>query len=235
MAVAKRILCLANSRKPGGRCVAGREILPIGAGPWIRPVSQQPGEAVSWAERRYADDRDPAVLDVMDVPLLESRPHACQTENWLLDPSRRWQFVRRASWAELLRFVESPQTLWLDGRRSYHGENDEILQSVADSLPGSLHLIQVPRVVLTVSAEGAAFGDPRRRVRAQFRYGNSNYALKVTDPKVEGSYIALGDGDHSLGECCLTISLGEPFETKGQLFRYKLVAAIIDRSESDGG
>ena len=36
----KRIVCLANSRKRGGRCVAGKELLADGrAGGWIRPVS----------------------------------------------------------------------------------------------------------------------------------------------------------------------------------------------------
>ena len=34
----KRITCLAFSRMPGGRCVAGKELRPLGLpGPWIRP------------------------------------------------------------------------------------------------------------------------------------------------------------------------------------------------------
>ncbi|MGH7707024.1 MAG: dual OB domain-containing protein, partial [Vulcanimicrobiaceae bacterium] len=35
----KRIVCLANSRKLQGRCVAGRELQKNGPGAWIRPVS----------------------------------------------------------------------------------------------------------------------------------------------------------------------------------------------------
>ena len=40
------------------------------------------GCEVSEEERRYEDGGDPRVLDVIDVPLLKHRPHACQVENW---------------------------------------------------------------------------------------------------------------------------------------------------------
>jgi hypothetical protein len=45
----------------------------------------------------------------------------------------------------------------------------------------------------------------------------------VTDPTVEGQYLAGEDGEFHVGECYATVSLGEPF--KGHC--YKLVAAII--------
>src|SRR5713101_5856148 len=36
MAITKRIVCLANSRKLQGRCVAGREFATGRPGPWVR-------------------------------------------------------------------------------------------------------------------------------------------------------------------------------------------------------
>ena len=39
MAYVKRIVCLANSFKIGGSCIAGKEVLANGYGGWIRPVS----------------------------------------------------------------------------------------------------------------------------------------------------------------------------------------------------
>ena len=91
MPIVKRIACLANSRKLGGRCVAGKEWLRGKAGPWVRPVSDRPDQDVSECERQYPDGSDPRVLDVIDVPLLKPRPKACQTENWLLDPNAYWE------------------------------------------------------------------------------------------------------------------------------------------------
>jgi hypothetical protein len=228
--ITKRILCLANSKKHSGRCVAGREVTAAGAGPWIRPVSARPGEEVSENERQYQNGADPKLLDVIDVPLIRAAPHACQTENWLLDPGYYWSRVRQADWTELLPFAEAPATLWVNGHSTYHGQHDEIPQAVADALPGSLYLIRVDRVDLHAFAPQEAFGNPKRRVQARFTHAGVGYGLWVTDPVVEREYLARPDGYHRLGECCLTISLGEPFQkNNGQSYRYKLVAAIIRR------
>lgn len=79
MPVVKRIVCLANSRKLSGRCVAGKEMTAGRAGSWIRPVSDRPAEEVSLEERRYADGSDPALRDIINVPLREPRP---KSYNW---------------------------------------------------------------------------------------------------------------------------------------------------------
>ena len=54
MATTKRVICLANSRKGGQRCVAGRELIEEGVGGWLRPVSGSDGSIGLW-ERQYAD------------------------------------------------------------------------------------------------------------------------------------------------------------------------------------
>lgn len=230
MPVVKRILCLANSKKMSGRCVAGREVLDTGPGPWIRPVSARPTEEVSEDERQYQDGSDPRVLDVVDVPLIRHQPHACQTENWLLDPGYYWSRVRQIGWAELQLYVENPATLWTNDRSTNHGVNDEIFQADADVLPNSLVLICVADLELSVFAPGASFGNPKRRVLGKFCYRGIRYALWVTDPIVERDYKAKPDGTYKVGECCLCVSLGEPMQKQnGESCRYKLVAAMIQR------
>jgi hypothetical protein len=46
----KTIVCLANSIKDNGRCIAGREVLANRYGGWIRPVSDRATAELSLAE-----------------------------------------------------------------------------------------------------------------------------------------------------------------------------------------
>ena len=102
MATSKRIVCLANSRKLLGRCIAGREwIEGQGAGAWVRPVSARENREVSEYERQYEDGSDPRVLDIVDVPVLEPLPNDFQTENWLLNPEFYWRKVNMYSLLDL--------------------------------------------------------------------------------------------------------------------------------------
>lgn len=231
MSIVKRILCLANSKKMSGRCIAGREVLSASLGSWIRPVSARQTEEVSEDERQYQDGSDPRVLDVIDIPLLHHQPRTCQKENWLLDPAYYWTKVRNIGWEELQLYVENPTTLWINTRSTYHGANDEILQTEADTLPNSLFLLRLPALELRVFAPGAAFENTKRRVLADFRHRNIQYAFWVTDPIIERDYKARNDGTYTLGECCVCVSLGEPFQKpSGEWCRYKLVAAVIQRA-----
>lgn len=60
MIATKRIVCLANSRKLAGRCIAGREWSTAGAGDWVRPVSKREHGDVGEYERQYEDGTKPA-------------------------------------------------------------------------------------------------------------------------------------------------------------------------------
>ncbi len=220
----KRIVCLANSRKLTGRCIAGREwSKDHGAGSWVRPVSARENQEVSEYERQYEDGRDPRVLDIIEVPVLEPQPKNYQTENWLLDPGFCWKKAGVFSRLDLPDLVDPVARLWIDGQSTYHGLNDRILLESAESVSNSLRLIHVERLSLEVFNPGEAFGNPRRRVQGQFTHAGKRYKLWVTDPQYERAYLAKLDGAYEIGECYLTISLGEPFNGAC----YKLIAAII--------
>ncbi len=221
----KRILCLANSRKLSGRCVAGREIVSSQAGAWVRPVSDREHQEVSEEEQRYEDGTQPNVLDVIDVPLIEPRPHQFQQENWLLDPKYYWQKTGRLGWTGLQNFLEPGSPLWINNQSSSNGLNDRVALDQAEKLRSSLRLIHVNALTIEVSRPGAAFGNPKRRVQGQFVHEGVQHWLWVTDPVYERRYLAQPDGRHELSEPCLTISLGEPYDG----FCYKLIAAIIER------
>jgi len=111
----KRLVCLANSRKLHGRCIAGRELLQGKAGQWVRPVSDREHEEVSEYERRYEDGSDPRVLDIIDVPLIRASENRRQPENWLLDPIRYWRKAGEFKY-ENLHHLTDPQGEALDQR-----------------------------------------------------------------------------------------------------------------------
>lgn len=229
MARTKTLVCLANSRKLAGRCVAG--MVDDGSGKWIRPVSARPSREVSAGERQYKDGTEPQVLDVVSVPLLRPQPHDFQSENWLLAPDCYWKKVGRAGWRELLSLEQHPSTLWINGTSTYHGKDDRIPTEEAVTLPDSLKLIRVTGLTLRVHIPGVAFGDRKRALRAYFSYKGHAHILPVTDPEYELKYLAKPEGVYELRESFLTVSLAEPYDG----YVYKLVAAIIERAKIETG
>lgn len=216
----KRIVCLANSWKSGGYCVAGREILPDGRiGEWVRPVSKRDGEEVSVKEQRYPDGTFPQLLDVIDVPLLRPMPHHHQCENWLLDPRARWKKAGVLARQELRRLAGVRALLWVNGHNTLGGRNDRIPVGVARKLNGSLRLIRVNSILFDVSNDGS-----RDRVQGRFSFKGDEYALRVTDPVCAKRLEERGRGQHQRGKAWLTISLGEEFNG----YCYKLIAGVIE-------
>lgn len=224
MSITKQIVCLANSRKNSGRCIAGKELTnPTGV--WIRPVSARETEEVSLDESQYQDGTYPCALDVIEIVFQEHRPKNYQQENWLFDPGYYWDRAGQVLWDDLANLEDHCASLWVNGQSTYHGLNDQLPLHQANSLTDSLKLIRVNSLQLEVCAPGAAFGNPKRRVLGQFQHAGSDYLLWVTDVDIEKKYLAFGDGRYDVGECFLTISLGEPFNG----YCYKLIAAVIER------
>lgn len=225
MGVTKRIVCLANSRKLQGRCVAGKELIDGRPGAWIRPVSSRPKEEVSQRERCYADGRDPEVLDIINVPLLQPCPKDYQQENWLLDPTQRWVRVERFPVARLAKLADLPAPLWIDGYSSSRGQNDRVPLEDANTQTNSLMLVHATDFEFT-----SYHWDNSLRIRGCFTLGRVRYSLRVTDPAIED--LARQDIRRLTGRkaCYLTISLGEPLRDNNdpnKVYAYKLIAAVI--------
>jgi len=191
----KKIVCLANSRKMSGRCLAGKEVTRPGYGGWIRPVSNRPTEEISEEERRYEDGQDPKLLDIIDIPMTTAKPHTFQNENHLIDDEYYWAKTGRASVEEIrkaLDVVKGP--LWDNASSSFNGLHDRVAEATANKLKGSLKLIEVSNLSVEVAVEGAAFGNGKRRVRGGFSIGGTDYKLAITDPVIERKYLAGADG-----------------------------------------
>jgi hypothetical protein len=225
MNYSKSIVCLANSRKPGGRCVAGKEVLTAGFGGWIRPVSARETAEINLEERQYENGQEPEILDVVSIPLIGAVPRIHQQENHMIDADCYWTKQGRMEWAQLHELVDTPSILWSNGYSTNAGANDRVPRADTPQFQNSLWLIKPSRVTFCVSAPGALFDNPRRVVRAEFLYGGTRYNLKVTDLTVERTYLARPNGDYPLDvDSYLCVSLAE-VHTDG--FCYKLAATII--------
>ncbi len=224
MSYEKTILCLANSRKNSGRCIAGKEKLGDGYGEWVRPVSARPSEEISEEERRYEDGRSPKVMEIISVPMAEPKPHLHQIENHLINDEYYWERIGIVNWTDLdgaLDDVVGP--LWFNGSSSSNGSNDEVPEGELPGIASSLCLVRPGDLRIGVAREGGVFGPAKRKVRASFSLNQLLYRLVVTDPEIEKAYLAGNDGTYPVEDAILCISLGEVFNGKA----YKLVAAVI--------
>ena len=211
-----RIVCLANSRKGGDRCIAGME---LGSTEWVRPISRRSSEAVSDAERQYANGADPRILDVVSMRLAEQKSDGFQCENWLLDSAVQWKKRGRIDWEDLCLLEQQPESLWINGYSSWGGLNNRVPVDRQEEISNSLALIRVDAVEIS----GDNF--------VHFQYMGSNYAINLTDPVYEEIIRTKGYSRQRLGESFITVSLGKEWHG----FFYKFAAAIIERTEIEPG
>jgi hypothetical protein len=225
----KTIVCLANSRKYCGRCIAGKEVLAAGFGKWVRPVSVRPTGEISDEERLYKDGREPGILDIIEIPMICPAPMLYQTENHVIDAGRPWSKTGTLRVQDLGHLLDHPATLWSNGRSAYNGLNDRVSQEEASGFDTSLCLIEPEGLTISVHVEGAGVGGSfgQRRVRAHFEYSGVPYILAVTDPITERAFLRKANGDYVLASAMICVSLGEPFADG---YCYKVVAAIIGTS-----
>ena len=216
------ILCLAWSRKRGGRCLAG---VRTDGGGWVRPAGDG-------AEAALPENVEVRVFDLLRVSLSQHCPKPHQPENWQL--RRVWY----NPWHKPCRLVARLPPEGIVARLQAHlsespmllgSRSDRVSEEMFREKPAaeSLALIQPEELRWLVKANRAG----ERRTRAIFCWKDSVYNLAITDPVWEQRLHHLPEGYHSLAasgitpdaRVLFTISLGEPFN--GHC--YKLVAAVI--------
>lgn len=216
----KQVVCLANSKKLGGRCIAGREIPDGAVGAWIRPVGNRPEGELYPHEIRLQGGASPRILDILEIGLSKPLPESCQRENYLVDPGFHWRRIGRFEAARITSLCEVPATLWVNGSHSYNGMNDRIEEARCDCLPSSLVLVQPSSPQIVVQKELK-----KTKVRMEFRLGEAQYGLVVTDTLYSEEYLSRGEGTYRYdGRCAICVSIGDVY--KG--YRYKLVASVIE-------
>lgn len=221
------IICLANSRKRQGRCVAG--IRMDGSG-WIRPVAPSSEGTLFPMHYMLPDGSEAGLLDVVRVSCIKPRPQDHHPEDWLLAPNR-WMLVARPAPSTAVALL---QTQIVTG--------PAILGDTEERVPfNDFHLRPAENSLALVRPQSLCWiikekpGRVRQH-RVAFSQNGCHYDMPLTDQNWEVRLKSLPPGTHhrkavGMGQdemALLTISLSEPFEKEvgAGSFCYKLVAAI---------
>ena len=211
-----RIVCLANSMRPDGRCVAG---IDIETKKWIRPVSKPSGGVP--VRKVFINGKELAILDVVDIPFANvCLQDKYQRENRIIDTGD-WKIIDQVKPEYLLDLCEDDLTI-------LHNHEDCITSEELEKLPfckwKSLQLVHLENVNFHKDS-----WDPRRwRVHFHNR-GKHYFALKLTDHVITDK---LAKGEKVSKDCFLTISLAGPWRPSGDESQpercYKLVAGVVE-------
>ena len=218
MSYEKKIICLANSIKNNGRCVAGKELINSGYGSWIRPVSYRKTEEISEEEQRFENGKEPQIMDIVSIRFTKPKPDVLQPENHLIDSHVRWKKHGEKEYKDMTHLKDAPDKLWINGNSSSKGCNDRFADNHL-SLSASLYLIYLETLQVKVITDFKG----KRQERAIFQYNQEEYNLAVTDPKVKLYFEKKQTGVYDYNHVYLCVSIGIKFEE----YHYKLVASII--------
>lgn len=221
MSYTKTIVCLANSFKSNGSCIAGKELVEGAHGGWIRPVSNRTSAELSTSECAYEGGGSPKLLDIADIPLLRAEPRNHQLENHVINADRRWRRRGKFSWNDLDLLCDQPETVWINSDSTKTGRYNCMCPEEAATLDGSLLLIKQRKFTVTVERK---FPYGKLACRGKFNYNGVRYNFSLTDPIACVAFENRGEGEYNVENVYLCLSLTEPFKD-GRC--HKLVAAVI--------
>jgi hypothetical protein len=224
----KTIICLANSYKHGGRCIAG---VRGDDGSWIRLCGRAADGALQPREYVLDDGSEPRLLDMIEVELHCAQPCDAHPEDWQIAPAR-WHLIERPA----------APSQWL-GPTGEAAKSKSILRDHRDRIASwelkwkpmqsSLTLVCPSEIYWWIREDK---DKDKRRYRALFHHNYVTYDLALTDPRwIEHlNLLPVGIYPHATfaaagSETWLTISLSEPYFG----WHYKLVAGVIVRDKSN--
>jgi len=91
------LLVLASSKKGGGRCVAGWDLV---NGRWLRPVSAR-ADGTLELEQCQIEGNWPRLFDIVRLEIDSHRPTPYQPENWVI-AGRAWERIDVADPVQIL-------------------------------------------------------------------------------------------------------------------------------------
>lgn len=218
-----QIICLANSWKHGDRCIAGINSL---KGQWIRPVSNLPDGRIP-KETRNIGGTEPALLDILEIPLAKTGPDfGFECENLLVLPGK-WRRVGHVPPGFLHKYCSNENYILHNDRRYV---TVSFLQSLPIAQRRTLQLIQA--VEFSVRSTGQRFEGGEKWEGSLITTNGQRLTAIITDPV----YIRrLELGHQSQSPCFITVSLSMPWRPRdweGDDPCWKLIAAVVELPEA---
>lgn len=225
----KKLILLACSYRPGGRCVAGIEIVDNRAQGWVRPVCLNGEGQVHDSDRICLNQHTANKLSVIQIDFTTAQNHPMQKENMLFTHDAKWTHVGNYLQAHeyLSPLLQRPTSLWENGLHSTNGINDKVPVGIVRTSRDSLYFIRPTRLFVHIATEGEAFDNPQRKVRARFYYNSVEYMFSLTDAMILEQYANHRNGEYEINNCYLVVSLGG--EHLG--YYWKIAAAIYEVQE----
>ncbi len=221
----KHFICLANSYKHGGRCIAGIEVVPQSDGSltivrhddsrprWIRPVSMSAnGEIPNHLAESFK------IFSLVKLTEVEPCPHKAHTEDVHCSRMEISPFELLPTKAFLNQLLDTQH------QAVFYYRGKAIPATIIDRLDYSLMLIQPENV--------SAYCDEERKnskYRMKFTYSDSNYDFPITDPVFLEQFKKNPEKYDDLDGVYLVLSLGLEFEG----FHFKLVATVVFPKDLD--
>ena len=208
-----QMLVLANSKKSGGRCLAGIDTQTL---QWVRPITDNLHcEVPTKNTLNKETDKQLRPLDIIELEITEHHPLKYQRENWLCRPesiSSQGSVSIESYYSRLIPEIESRTWFLTDTDVKI---DPDVYKRYKTNAP-SLALIEVASAKLFHNHHGSR--------RISFHHGEANWDLPFTDDFYEGD-------DSDLGRTLLCLSIGEEWkpnwETSTKTWHYKLVAGLI--------
>jgi hypothetical protein len=215
----KLLVCLANSRKQRGRCLAGIEVqlrgddfevVREGGHPvWIRPVSTSPhGELPTRTVEAFH------LLDVLEVECAAPVPVGAQVENWLFESNSLKKVGEFPNDVAHLNLLLSSDRGGLFGNHGKAVHSDHI-----GEVDHSLLFLRAhePTSHVQKNAKG------NDQIRIHFVSNGMQYDLAVTDPAAENLLPSTPEVLREADAVYVTVSLGLEYQS----FYSKLIAGVI--------
>ncbi len=213
--MATRFICLANSYKEGGRCMAGIEldannnpVIEFGRPKWIRPVCD--------TEHGQIPDKlaEPfKLLDIVEMEVVEEVPEDHQTENVTF---------KEDSIKIVGTFDKNKLETLCDNKKFIFGNSGKALsQDFIENMEHSLMLLKLNQFDVFKKSYDDRHGRPQRRL--EFQFNDHPYDFPITDPVFLYRHKNNPDLLKNINQIYVCVSLGIEWEG----WYYKLVAGVV--------